>query len=247
MDLGERIVDELPVARLGVDPHECLPGQIGAGDRFLPGQRVVPTHEDHIRLSEDLADIQIPMPGADDRNAELDLPRLHKLVNPPKGLIVELYGDARTFRGELTQDGWQVVIGDGRQTGECQPLLLGLAVATASVIGFRKMGEVALHLRQQRLSLLGEQHVASAADHKLHAEIRLDLADAMTERRLRQIEIRRRAVETAELRDGDERLQPQIIRPHAALSGLADPAVRSSTRLPACQCRALWEVAQQRS
>jgi hypothetical protein len=175
---------------------------------------MVAMHEEHVGFGEDLADIQVPVLGSDDRDAELDLPRVNEFVDPPHRLIMELHRYVGTLLGELPQDRRKVVIGDGRQTGERQRVLFGVAAFAKAVICLGEECKVAPNLGKQRLPFFGQQDVTRAADQQLHAEIGLDFPDAMTERGLRQVEIVRRAVETAQLCDSDERFQPKVIRPH---------------------------------
>ena len=185
---------KLPVRGLGIDPHERLSGQIGAGHGFPLGKRMIAMDQKHIRFGKDLADVQIPVFGSDDRNPELDLPRLHQLVNPAHWLIMELHGDIGPLLAKLPQDRRKIVIGDGWQAGERQAVLLGVAAFAQTIIRLGKMRKISAHLWKQRLSLLCQQNVARAADQQLHAKIGLDFSDAVTERGLRQIEIVPRAV-----------------------------------------------------
>ena len=154
---AERVMHKLAVRRLGVDPDERLSGEIGAGHLFLAGQRMVAMDQKHVRFGEDFTDVQIPVLGADDRDPELDLARLDQFVDAPHRLVMELYGDIGTFLAELPQDRRKVVIGDGRQAGERQAILLGVAAFAQAVIGLGQKCKVAPHLGQERLSFLGQQ------------------------------------------------------------------------------------------
>ncbi len=76
------------------------------------------------------------------------------------------------------------------------------------------MIEVLARLRQQRLTDLCQRHLARGPHQKLQPQILFDLPDSMAQRRLRKVELRCRAAKAAQLGNGDEGLEPQIVDAH---------------------------------
>ena len=69
--------------------------------------------------------------------------------------------------------------------------------------------------RQQRRAGRGQRDLPGGAQEKRRAERFLELADAVAQRRLRQVEVRGRRPEAAALGDADEGLEPEDVNPHA--------------------------------
>jgi hypothetical protein len=61
-----------------------------------------------------------------------------------------------------------------------------------------------------------QRHLAGGAGEQLEAELVLELAHAMADRGLRQVEVRRRPLEAAALRDAEEGLQAEEVDAHGA-------------------------------
>ena len=124
--------------------------------------------------------------------------------------------------GKALKDGRQVEMGEGRQAGERQGLLLRLGLHLHCAVGRRKRLKVPPRHRQQLLPRLGQRHFAGGSQQQAHPNVRLKLANPVAEGSLRQIEVIRGAGKGAQLRNGNEGLQSDIVDPggHGPVTGL---------------------------
>ena len=82
------------------------------------------------------------------------------------------------------------------------------------VEGVFELGQRLLRLGQEVDAGPRQRHLARRPREQLQPEVLLKLAHAMTDRGLRQIEMRRCALEAAAFGDADERLQPEKVDAH---------------------------------
>ena len=74
-----------------------------------------------------------------------------------------------------------------------------------------------LHLGQESEAGLGQRNLSCRPGQKLDAEILFQLANAVAESCLRQVQVRRGMLKAASLRNGDEGMKSQKIDAHSKL------------------------------
>ncbi len=97
-----------------------------------------------------------------------------------------------------------------------ESFLADAPVLAQLVEGHREAFDHVLDLRQEREPGRGQRHLAGRPRQEPDAEILLELAHPVAERRLRQVEMGGRELEAAALRDGDEGVQAEKVDPHRA-------------------------------
>src|ERR1700722_2737006 len=96
--------------------------------------------------------------------------------------------------------------GERRQAGDVETLVALRALLLELVERLLEFGDRLLCFRQELDAGAGQRHLARGAGKELDAELVLELAHAMADRGLRQIQVRGRALEAAALRDAEEGL-----------------------------------------
>src|SRR5579885_731684 len=120
---------------------------------------------------------------------------------------------------ERAQDRRQVIDREHRQAGDVEALAALGALLLEIVEGLLELGERSARFRQEIDAGARQRHLARRARKQLEAELLLELAHAVADRRLRQVEMRRRALEAAALGDAEKGLEAQKIDAHVESPG----------------------------
>jgi hypothetical protein len=115
---------------------------------------------------------------------------------------------------ECPQDRRQIVDGKDRQTGDVETLAALGALLLEVVEGLLELGQRAARLRQEIDAGARQRHLARRAREQLEPEVLLELAHAVADRRLRQVEMRRRPLEAAALGNAEKGLEAEKIDAH---------------------------------
>ena len=107
-----------------------------------------------------------------------------------------------------------MVDGEHRQAGDVETLAPLGALLLELVERLLQPGDRRLRLGQKIDAGAGQRHLAGGAGEQLDAELVLELAHAMADRGLRQVEVRGGLLEAAALRDAEESLQAEKVDAH---------------------------------
>src|SRR5215470_4715310 len=105
--------------------------------------------------------------------------------------------------------------GKSRQTGDIEAIAPLGALLLELIERMLQLRDGFLCLRQEFDAATRERHLAGRARDQLDAHLLLELAHAMTDRRLRQVEMRGRFAKAAALRDAEKGLQAEKVYSHA--------------------------------
>jgi hypothetical protein len=136
-------------------------------------------------------------------------------VGDPHVLGVER--DPRDALGERPHDGRHKVVRDRRQEADAHVAELAVSGAADGVDRALGLREDRARLAQQHRADLGQLDAAGTALEQRNPELRLERADLLRERLLRDVQSPRGAGEVALLRDGDEVAQLAQLRRHAVI------------------------------
>ncbi len=161
----------------------------------------------------DRLDVEVPSVGLDDAEPELDLARstssaiaadgVSKIRTSTSGWVLNLlriggrWWTAKTGRHAIS-----------RRSRRLAPCCLSSSNECSS------SGDGLLRLRQEFDAGTRQRHLAGGARDQLDAELVLELAHAMADRGLRQVEMRGRLSEAAALRDAQKGLQAEEVDSH---------------------------------
>jgi hypothetical protein len=200
-------------ARL-VDERERAALELGERDRVAPGERVVVANgEDGALLAQELFHDAVARLRAE---AERDL-QLAVGDQRRQHAGVVLAGDDADVRPRLGLGGEQPlgeVVGARREPeAQLAPPAAGVrARDRVDVVGRRDRGPRVL---QDRTPCLGERHRARRAVEEPDAQLVLEAADLLAERRLGYVQLGRGATEVQRVGHGHERTQQPRVQTHA--------------------------------
>jgi hypothetical protein len=168
------------------------------------------------RLADGL-DVEVPAVGRDHAQPELDLARLDQLGDGAGRRLEDAHLDAGMGLVEPAQDRRQVMHRERRQAGDVEAVAALGALLLQFVERLLELGDGLLRLGQEVDAGARERDLAGGAGEQLDPELLLELAHAVADRGLRQVEVRGGTLEAAALRDAQEGLQAEEIDAHFGL------------------------------
>ena len=180
----EGIVYDAAIASAAADPHEGLPVEIGPVDGAFAGKRMIAPAQEDIGVLQERPDLEIPAVGGHDGDAEFRLSCLHAFRNITGGIVEHAHRHSWEPPVEDFKHARQDMHGHGRQTADRDGFAPLAPLPPQGFVGGFHLVEHAPCIGQKFQPGVRQRYLSGRARQELEAEVILQLAHAVAERRL---------------------------------------------------------------